>query len=96
MPLSSDRRNTPGSVDHGLNGGINGALATPDVATLAPNVVAMQPVPDLIPDLVDTAVARAAIRLSQSTESPSVFNHRSYPVTFCSYRSVHRCWTIAA
>jgi hypothetical protein len=39
----------------------------------------MQPVSDL-PDLIDTAVARAAIRLSQSTESPSVFNHsvRSY------------------
>jgi HD domain-containing protein len=39
----------------------------------------MQSVPDL-PDLVDTAVAQAAIRLSQSTESPSVFNHsvRSY------------------
>jgi hypothetical protein len=36
----------------------------------------MQPVPDL----VDTAVAQAAIRLSQSTEAPSVFNHsvRSY------------------
>ena len=36
----------------------------------------MQPVPDL----ADTAVARAAIRFAQSTESPSVFNHsvRSY------------------
>jgi hypothetical protein len=36
----------------------------------------MQPVEDLI----DTAVAAAAIRLSRSTESPSVFNHsvRSY------------------
>ncbi|HTQ16142.1 HD domain-containing protein [Mycobacterium sp.] len=34
----------------------------------------------LIPDLPETAVARAAIALSQSTESPSVFNHsvRSY------------------
>jgi hypothetical protein len=33
-----------------------------------------------VPDLIDTAVARAAIQLSQSTESPSVFNHsvRSY------------------
>ncbi len=33
-----------------------------------------------VPDLVDTSVARAAIRLSESTESPSVFNHsvRSY------------------
>ena len=36
----------------------------------------MQPVSDL----VDTGVAQAAIRLAQSTESPSVFNHsvRSY------------------
>jgi hypothetical protein len=36
----------------------------------------MQPVPDLI----DTTIAQAAIRLAQSTESPSVFNHsvRSY------------------
>jgi hypothetical protein len=36
----------------------------------------MQPVPDLI----DTTVAQAAIRFTQSTESPSVFNHsvRSY------------------
>jgi len=36
----------------------------------------MQPVADL----VDTGVAQAAIRLAQSTESPSVFNHsvRSY------------------
>ncbi|MGO9154296.1 HD domain-containing protein [Mycobacterium sp.] len=33
-----------------------------------------------VPDLLDTAVARAALRLSRSTESPSVFNHsvRSY------------------
>jgi len=33
-----------------------------------------------VPDLVDTAVAQAAIRFAQSTESPSVFNHsvRSY------------------
>jgi hypothetical protein len=33
-----------------------------------------------VPDLIDTAVAQAAIRLSQSTESPAVFNHsvRSY------------------
>jgi len=33
-----------------------------------------------VPGLVDTCVARAAIRLSESTESPSVFNHsvRSY------------------
>jgi hypothetical protein len=39
----------------------------------------MQPLPDL-PNLPDTAVARAAIQLSQSTESQSVFNHsvRSY------------------
>ena len=39
----------------------------------------MQPVPDL-PKLPDTAVARAAIQLSQSTESLPVFNHsvRSY------------------
>ena len=39
----------------------------------------MQSVPDL-PDLIDTPVAQAAIRLAQSTESPSVFNHsvRSY------------------
>ena len=39
----------------------------------------MQSIPDL-PDLVDTAVAQAAIRLARSTESPSVFNHsvRSY------------------
>src|ERR1700753_295640 len=34
----------------------------------------------LIPDLPDSAVARAAIQLSRSTESASVFNHsvRSY------------------
>jgi hypothetical protein len=33
-----------------------------------------------VPDLVETAVAQAAIRFAQSTESPSVFNHsvRSY------------------
>lgn len=33
-----------------------------------------------VPDLPDTSVARAAIRLARSTESPSVFNHsvRSY------------------
>src|ERR1700739_3936594 len=39
----------------------------------------MQSIPDL-PDLPDTDVAQAAIRLAQSTESPSVFNHsvRSY------------------
>jgi hypothetical protein len=39
----------------------------------------MQSVPDL-PDVIDTPVAQAAIRLAQSTESPSVFNHsvRSY------------------
>jgi hypothetical protein len=39
----------------------------------------MQSLP-VLPDLIDTAVAQAAIRLSQSTESPSVFNHsvRSY------------------
>jgi hypothetical protein len=39
-------------------------------------VIAVQPVPDLI----NTAVAQAALRLSSSTESPSVFNHsvRSY------------------
>ncbi|HWS92934.1 MAG TPA: HD domain-containing protein [Mycobacterium sp.] len=32
------------------------------------------------PDLIDTGVAQAAIRLAQSSESPSVFNHsvRSY------------------
>jgi HD domain-containing protein len=36
----------------------------------------MQPVPDL----VETAVAQAAVRFAQSSESPSVFNHsvRSY------------------
>jgi hypothetical protein len=39
----------------------------------------MQSVPTL-PSLVDTTVARAAIQLSRTTESPSVFNHsvRSY------------------
>jgi hypothetical protein len=39
-------------------------------------VIAVQPVPDLI----NTAAAQAALRLSSSTESPSVFNHsvRSY------------------
>jgi HD domain-containing protein len=33
-----------------------------------------------VPDLIDTPVAQAALRLAQSTESPSVFNHsvRSY------------------
>jgi hypothetical protein len=33
-----------------------------------------------LPDVVETAVAQAAIRLAQSSESPSVFNHsvRSY------------------
>jgi hypothetical protein len=33
-----------------------------------------------VPDLVETTIAQAAIRLAQSTESPSVFNHsvRSY------------------
>jgi HD domain len=51
-------------------------LATPRHGANAPNVSAMKPVPDLI----ETAAAQAAIRLAQSTESPSVFNHsvRSY------------------
>src|SRR5690348_10427269 len=41
-----------------------------------PSVVTM----NTVPALIDTAVAQAAIRLSQSTESPAVFNHsvRSY------------------
>src|SRR6516162_9503514 len=77
MPLSSDRPEV--GVDHGLNCGVQIVLATPPHRGASPNVVAMQPVSDL-PDLIDTAVAQAAIRLSQSTESPSVFNHsvRSY------------------
>src|SRR5262249_1405656 len=39
----------------------------------------MQPIP-VLPDLVETAVAQAAVRLAQSSESPSMFNHsvRSY------------------
>ena len=51
-------------------------MATPSPGVNAPNVSAMKPVPDLI----ETAAAQAAIRLAQSTESPSVFNHsvRSY------------------
>jgi len=51
-------------------------LATPRHSVGALNVSAMKPVPDLI----ETAVAQAAIRLAQSTESPSIFNHsvRSY------------------
>ena len=51
-------------------------MATSHVRGTGPNVFAMHPVPDLI----DTAVAQAAIRFAQSTESPSVFNHsvRSY------------------
>lgn len=33
-----------------------------------------------VPNLIDTPVAQAAMRLAHSTESPSVFNHsvRSY------------------
>jgi hypothetical protein len=38
----------------------------------------MQPVPGL----VETAVAQAAIRLAQSTESPSVFNHSVHSYLF--------------
>ena len=61
---------------HGLNGGDRVVIATLNIASAAHTVIAVQPVPDLI----DTAVARAAIQLSRSSESPSVFNHsvRSY------------------
>jgi hypothetical protein len=51
-------------------------VATPQVRAPALTYLPMQQVPDL----PDTSVARAAIRLARSTESPSVFNHsvRSY------------------
>jgi HD domain len=48
----------------------------------------MQSIPDL-PDLVDTAVAQAAIRLAQSTESPSVFNHSVRSYLFGELLAVH-------
>src|ERR1700742_2440053 len=59
-----------------LNCGKYGILATPRTALTPPSVSDMQPVPDL----VETAVAQAAVRFAQSSESPSVFNHsvRSY------------------
>jgi hypothetical protein len=40
-------------------------------------------------DLVDTGVAQAAIKLSQSTESPSVFNHSVRSYLFAQLRAKH-------
>ena len=42
-----------------------------------------------VPALVDTAVAQAAIRLSQSTESPAVFNHSVRSYLFGELRAAH-------
>ena len=63
-------------VRHGPNRGIRVLCATHDNRSPAPNVVVMQS----LPNLVDSAVGRAAIQLAKSTESTSVFNHsvRSY------------------
>lgn len=42
-----------------------------------------------VPDLIDTAVARAAIQLCQSTESTPVFNHSVRSYLFAALRAAH-------
>src|SRR5262249_13710275 len=70
---------------HGLICGHRVFLATPYLGVPARNVVTMQ----AMPDLIDTAVAQAAIRLSQSTESPAVFNHSVRSYLFSELRAAH-------
>lgn len=64
---------------HVLNRGGHVVLATHSLSSCLPSVIDMTHAP-VIPALIDTPITQAAIRLAQSTESESVFNHsvRSY------------------